>query len=134
LGQYPACDICVGPVRVAGVLTAYGQTFYNYDTSEVEVVVRSLGDGKRISDDQAILISPGAEETDRVASLVLTTDGDVAWIAVSHSLLPSRVRIEVRSGRKVLDSGRTIHPRSLKLHGSLLSWKHGSMTRTARLR
>jgi hypothetical protein len=42
--------------------------------------------------------------------------------------------VKVHRGDVVLDRGRTIHPDSLKLHGTLLSWKHGTQTRTATLR
>lgn len=143
LGQLqPQFGIYVDKVRVAGVFAAFERTFCCSDFSYGEVVVRNLRDGERVSDDPSTLLSTGVEDVDRVSSLVLRADGDVAWITVSRWIVgcnPANPRcvsfgIQVLTGRKVLDSGRTIHPGSLKLHGSLLSWKHGSMTRTARLR
>jgi hypothetical protein len=39
-----------------------------------------------------------------------------------------------RVGPRLLDSGRTIDPRTLKLSGSRLSWRHGKKLRRATLR
>jgi hypothetical protein len=37
------------------------------------------------------------------------------------------------AGAKLLDSGAAIATGSLRLHRSVLSWRHGGATRTARL-
>jgi hypothetical protein len=39
-----------------------------------------------------------------------------------------------RQGHSVLDSGRSIQARSLRLRGSTLTWRDGSGTRSATLR
>lgn len=129
LGRY------VHPVAVAGRLVAYGKQIGGYDFVWAYVRVRNLADGKRLFDSPAITDDPRAEPIERVASLVAAQGGHVAWIAVSTGIGgPSHRIVEVHRRDTVLDSGPRIHPRSLKLHGSLLSWKHGSKTRTARLR
>lgn len=134
LGRLDHCSECIGPVVVAGALAAYGRTFVGIDTSTSEVVVRSLEDGKRVSANPAITGCRRQLEAGQfVGSLVARPDGDVAWIAVSQSITGARCT-QVHSGTQLLDSGRAIAPHSLRLHGSLISWKHGSMTRTARLR
>jgi hypothetical protein len=122
-------------VVVAGTVAAYSDYVGGYDFVDAEVHVRSLADGKRLFDRPAITYEPRAEPVESVDSLVAKPDGHVAWIAVSTGIGgPTHRLVEVHRGRTVLDHGPKIDPHSLKLQGTLLSWKHGSKTRHASLR
>lgn len=137
LGAQPGPDArenVVHPVVVVGRLAAYGSVAWGYDFADAFVIVRNLADGKRLFYGRAITDYQSAEPVESVGSLVAAPDGHVAWIVVAHFVAGGQLRIEVHRGRMVLDDGRTIHAHSLKLHGTLLSWKHGSRTRHARLR
>jgi hypothetical protein len=121
------CNPCVDRVVAAGTLAAYVKSWLGYDNTVCEVIVRRLTDGKRIAAYAAV----GGAEFQAVPSLVARPDGHVAWIGVGHGFSPGTA---VERDGAILDHGFAIHPRSLKLHGTLLSWKHGSKTRHARLR
>jgi hypothetical protein len=72
-----------------------------------------------------------------VASVVVKPDGSAAWIGESHAIGPPHGGTEVHkvtaAGARLLDRGPGIATGSLRLHGALLSWRHGGRTRTARL-
>lgn len=121
------CDPCVRRVVVAGRVAAYVLDWPGYDNNSCDVVVRRLTDGTRL----ATYVAVGGSEFQSVPSLVARPDGHVAWIGVGNG---TGTGTWVHRGRTILDSGRAIHPHSLTLEGTLLSWKHGSKTRTARLR
>jgi hypothetical protein len=118
------CLPCVGRVVVADRIAAYVFGYPGYDSNFCEVVVRRLSDGKRLATYNATRKGPFSS----VPSLVARPDGHVAWIAVGGGIP------EVHRDRTILDSGRKIQPHSLRLHGTLLTWKHGSKTRHARMR
>jgi hypothetical protein len=120
------CDPCVGRVVVPGTVAAYVSCFGGYDNTACAVIVRRLTDGKRL----AAYAAAGGAEFQSVPSLVARSDGHVAWIGVGKGFSAG---IAVRRDGTILDHGRTIDPHSLTLHGTLLSWKHGSETRHARL-
>jgi len=90
----------------------------------------------------------------KIASLRLTADGAIAWIACQSNRFPPQLRNGrgtecYRSGRsasvhkatragsnlrtQLLDRGRRITPSSLRLDGRTLSWKEAGRRRTARL-
>lgn len=139
LGRRGSClrSSAVAPVTVAGRFAAYGLQRCGIDTGSTEVLVRRLTDGRVVHADPAS--SPaGPEGYQAVNSLVLKADGAVAWIATGRSLGRSASLVEVwrvdRSGTlRRLDSGPAIVTGSLRLHGSTLSWRHGSAPRTALL-
>ena len=122
--RQPPCYPCVGRVVVAGKIAAYVLGYPGYDSNFCEVVVRRLADGKRLATYNATRMGPFSS----VPSLVARPDGHVAWIAVGGGIP------EVHRDRTILDSGGTIQPHSLRLHGTLLTWRHGSKTRHARMR
>jgi hypothetical protein len=129
----PQVDDYVSRVVVAGRLAAYASGYKGYDFTSATVVVRNLADGKQLFNSPA-LSNPQAtgETTQSVDSLVVRPDGNVAWIAKWQFYSPP-IGVEVHRRKGMLDHGRTIRSGSLKLHGSLLSWKHGSRTRHAKL-
>jgi hypothetical protein len=126
----PLREDSVSRVVVAGRLAAYASETSGYDFTWATVVVRNLADGTQLFDSPA-LSNPRTtgEGTQSVDSLVVRPDGNVAWIAKWED----GPIVEVHRRKGMLDHGRTIRPGSLELHGSLLSWKHGSRIRHARL-
>jgi hypothetical protein len=122
---------------VAGDLAAFGREECGVDTGSAEVVVKRLTDGKRLLI-AAATTSPGVESFQSVASVVLKRDGAVAWIGTGSSIVRHAHKVEVykadsHGSVRLLDSGLSVAPSSLRLHGSTLSWKHGGSTRTASL-
>jgi hypothetical protein len=128
----PLGEDFVSRVVVAGRLAAYASEISGYDFAWATVLVRNLADGKQLFDSPALSnqLTTG-EGTQSVGSLVVRPDGNVAWIAKWEFLSSPIVEVHRRKG--MLDHGRTILPGSLRLHGSLLTWKHGSTTRHASL-
>lgn len=127
----------VGPVAVAGTDVGYGSTNFGVDTVNSQVVVRNLGDGRQVHAAPATTTSlPESFQT--VDSIVVRSGGAVAWIAEVGSVISHAHEIEVQRvdarGPALLDSGSGIDTRSLRLHGSTLTWRDGSATRTATLR
>lgn len=126
----------VGPVVVAGELAAYASKRCGVDTGFTQVLVRNLRSGKRLSASVAVA-SPGPESFASVDSLVARSDGAAAWIAEASSLGTRQKNVELHRvdahGQSLLDSGTTISPRSLRLHGRTLTWLHAGQTRSSTL-
>jgi hypothetical protein len=138
LGHVSSCIQAhrIYPVRVVGDLSAYGDEVCGVDTGTTSVVVLRLSDGKQLSSDPATTGLVFPESYESIGSLVLRSDGAVAWISVTQSVVGGAAKIEVQKddhGQRLLDSGAAIKPGSLVLHGSMLSWKHGRATRNATL-
>jgi hypothetical protein len=127
----------LGPVAVAGELAAYAVRSCGVDTASTQVIVRRLSDGARLSSRNATEGSTGVESFQSVGSVVVLSDGAVAWIGTSSSIVSHRSITEVleQSGDRVrrLDQGSGIRPGSLTLHGPKLTWKHGGQRRSATL-
>lgn len=128
----------VGPIALAGVDAAFGRTSSGVDVISAEVVVERLTDGVVLRDRSATTANVGPEYAQQVDSVVVKPDGSVAWIGSVSSITSHRDVIQVRksdrTARAALDSGPKIGRRSLRLHGSELSWRDGSATKTAKLR
>jgi hypothetical protein len=124
-------------VRVAGRIAAYGLLRSGVDTGVAIVNVRRLTTGKLLAQRPATT-RVGVEGFRSVDSLVLKSDGAVAWIATARSIGPPKFIRQVQlldgGGFRRLDSGPEVVASSLTLHRSRLSWKHGAATRTATLR
>jgi hypothetical protein len=141
LGSSTNCNLSalVGRVVVVGELVGYARTSCGVDTGSTSVIVRRLTDGRQLSAHAATTNPLGPESFDHVDSIVMTRAGAVAWIAEGNSLVALHARdVEVHSadaaGSFLLDSGSAIQTGSLALHGSRLSWRHASATRSATLR
>jgi hypothetical protein len=123
-------------VRFAGPYVAFEPTI---EAVPGDVGVMNMSTGRRHDYAAARPIENGI--CAEVDSLVLKPDGAVAWIGTNflsplctHPPGPAiEVRAHDRRGLRVLDSAVTIAPRSLRLAGSLLRWKHGGLVRTATL-
>ena len=128
----------VGPVALAGVDVAFGRTYYGVDVVSADVVVENLTDGRILRSNPATVGSFGPESAQQVQSIVVKPDSSVAWIATISSITShsgtTQVRKSDRTERRSLDSGSKIKPGSLRLHRSKLSWRDGSIRKTARLR
>jgi hypothetical protein len=116
---------------VATALTRCG-----VDTGQAEIEVLRLPDGRQLYRHVAIT-SPGPESFSAVTGLVLTAGGTVAWLARSNSIVSHRTRTEVWAGSphrtRLLDSGPQVQSGSLRLAGDTVSWRHGSVRRSAAL-
>jgi hypothetical protein len=129
----------VGPVALAGVDAAYGLATFGVDTGSAQVIVRRLSDGRQLRSAPATQGRLGPESVQAVDALVVKANGAVAWIAEARSIISQRSAViqvarDDARGNSVLDSGTGIDARSLRLHGSSLSWRDGSQTRSATLR
>ena len=126
----------VGPVALAGYDVAFGRASYGVDVVSAEVVVEYLVDG-RVLRDHAATDQYQPEGVQEVNSIVVKPDGAVAWIATDTTLSGAK-DIEARKSDHTrstyLDSGPEVRPESLRLHGSKLTWRDGSTTKSATLR
>jgi hypothetical protein len=95
--------------------------------------VLRVSDRKQLKSLPAITGAIGPEAYQSVDSLVVKRDGSVAWIATVNSIIGRGSDVEVHANGKRLDSGNAIAPKSLKLSGSQLTWRHGTATRSATL-
>jgi hypothetical protein len=139
LGQRATClgTPRVGPVAVAGELAAYGLERCGVDTGFTQVVIRRLTDGRQQRSFVATTNPLGPESYQSVGSLVLKSDGAVAWIGVTSSIVRHGNDIEVHRAEQhaqlLLDSGPGIDPASLRLRRSVLTWRRANRTRRAGL-
>jgi hypothetical protein len=127
-----------GLVRFAGPYVAFVQSVESVAT-DVGVVNLRTGHAHYYQE-----LAPAVEDSvcAEVDSLVLKSDGAVAWIATNflgeicgpvHPGATIEVRVHDRYGLHVLDSGIGIVPASLRLSGSLLAWVDAGQARTATL-
>jgi hypothetical protein len=133
-------SICIGSPEVqapavAGRLAAYGLKTCGIDFGSAEVVVTRLTDGRVLRRAAAVTGPLGAESYQSVDAVVLDPAGAAGWIAEGQSIISHNGAIEVHSldagGARRLDSGRGIDPRSLRLAGTTLSWRHSGRRRSA---
>lgn len=127
----------VAPVALAGIVAGYALSSFGVDTVSAQVVVRDLANGREVHEAAATsVVLPEAFQS--VDAIVVKSDGAVAWISHAGSVVSHRQRTEVHRldtrGPELLDSGSGIAPGSLRLRGSTLTWRHGSVTRRATLR
>jgi hypothetical protein len=103
------------------------------------VIVRNLGDGRLLHAVPATTTAHRPESLESVDSIVVKPDGAVAWIAQTRSIIGRGAailevhRLDIR-GQSLLDVGRSIEARSLRLSGSTVSWQVGAVIRKATLR
>ncbi|MGI8412296.1 MAG: hypothetical protein ACR2QA_07345 [Solirubrobacteraceae bacterium] len=127
-----------GPVRIAGNRIGYGRVMCGIDFLPAEVIVRSLRTGRVIRREPAVTDDSGIEPSESIDAVVLRPGGDVGWIATSaHPAGEGPPVIEVNRasarGAVLLDSGASIAPGSLRLRGSLMTWRDASAVRSAPL-
>jgi hypothetical protein len=125
-------------VAVAGRMVAYGLTAFGVDTGRTNVLVRRLSDGRLLASFSATDLG-FVESFSTVGSIVVKSDGAVAWIGHTSSIVGRGRGTEVfeatvsASSPTRLDSGNAIDPASLRLDGSTLTWRHGGAARHATL-
>ncbi len=125
-------------VRFAGPYVAFVQSI---ESAESDVGVENLRTGHARYYEQ--LAAPiEASVCPEVGSLVLSTDGAVAWIATNflgevcgpeHPRPTIEVRLADRYGLHVLDSGQGIVSTSLRLSGSTIEWVDAGRSRSVTL-
>jgi len=127
----------VGPVQLSGEIVAYGLETCGVDTASSTVVVRDLTSGRRLEDVPASTLPLGPESFVSVESLVLRKGGAVGWIAEGSSITSHVTTYEVHrfehGKSSLLESGSGIHPMSLRLVRSRMSWRDASSTHSASL-
>jgi hypothetical protein len=140
LGSAGFCTMSdrVRPIALSGAVAAYGVQRCGIDTGTAQIVVRRLTDGTRLHTAPATSHNAGAESYQLVGSIVVKADGAVGWIGQSHPIVGhGHEVIEVhridRHGAAELDHGAGIAFESLRLHGSLLSWRNSGVQRSAPL-
>lgn len=137
LGEHSRCSVDL--VTVSGTLAAYGAERCGANNCASRVLVRRLSDDKVVGSFPAFTGPAGRGiSATSVDSLVLNASGAVAWIASGCSIdLPPPDRQVYRAANHrqlLLDKGKTIVPRSLRLHGATLTWRHSRSTKSATLR
>jgi hypothetical protein len=137
LGNATACIAAarVDRTALAGSIVAYGVDRCGVDAGYTTVVVRRLSDGKRLHS-YAAVGGPGLVESyQSIGSIVVKRGTAVAWVGAERSIIGRGSWVEVdgvqHGKRTLLDSGTGIIGSSLRLRGSMLSWRHASATRTA---
>jgi hypothetical protein len=128
------------PYALRGNYVAYRQEIRHADTGRlsVDLDVLDLRDGSTRHHVKQIFDHAGKTGINRIQatlpSLVLKSNGSVAWIAmVPWSYLRDVYRLDSR-GVKLLDRDAQIQRHSLRLHGSQLSWIRDAKSRTADLK
>lgn len=145
--SYTLGSYTVGPgqtrvvaVALAGPVAAYGLSTFGVDTVSAAIVVRRLTDGKQLVQRPAFVGVLPPEFTVLVESVVVKRDGSVAWIVEGGSIISAEKTTEVvavsHGQERLLDSTAAgiIDPKSLRLHGSKLTWTRGGAQRSATLR
>jgi hypothetical protein len=122
---------CGGPQRevLDGPLVAYEEGGGGEVANTYLVVVRNLRTGRMIHK-----LPTGTPVTPRpywvgigpTTTLVVKSDGAVAWIVETGYPTEYQVHAVDKSGSRVLASGATIEPSSLALAGSTLYWTQGN--------
>jgi hypothetical protein len=128
----------LGPFALAGAVAAYASRTCGVDTATSQVVVRRLsGGGALLSSNPALDTSSGVESFESVGSIVVRSDGAVAWIGSSSSVATHQSITEVLAysggALRRLDQGPSIRDASLALHGSILTWEDGAARQSAPL-
>lgn len=119
---------------LAGTMVAYGKESIPgaqapSDIGSVNLVlVRNLRTG-RVAHNMPTGTAPnGSANTGvgKISSMVLKSDGSVAWIAGGEaSPVEYQVRVVDRRGERLLASGADVGTQSLRLKGSRISWTQG---------
>jgi hypothetical protein len=111
------------------------------DSHRLSVTARNLHSGQR----KSCFVASGSHSprsTGRVTSIVLKSNGSLAWCGHARfgesdeirRHFPTREVVACDSqGERLLDSGPGIDLHSLSLHGSTLTWTNAAETRTALL-
>jgi len=122
--------------RLTAPYAAYVRVFCGVGSCTPLIEVRDLRDGHRFRNlDVSSETLPGRAR--EVADLELKANGSVAWIVDRFEFMGSPHTIDVvavdSAGRRVLDSGTDVDPKSLTLTGSTLTWVKSGATRSASL-
>ncbi len=143
-------DEGVTHVKLAGSVAAYEKLYiggYESERAEWRVTVLNLRNGRilhRASTGEPLAPLPEYVGVGQVVSLVLKSNGSVAWIAddyqrsrpfgVSGLEVPYFDVYELdRTGTRLLASGADIDPHSLVLAGSIVYWTQGGKSFSAPL-
>ena len=136
-------------LRIRGNFIAYVYVLIDGDLESVTVQLLNLADPTP----RPQVTEAGFKGFEKVASLRLTIDGTIAWIAcwAPPQLINGKGKACYRTGRRalvikarpvghairlreeILDRGQTITPSSLRLRGRTLTWRKAGRRQTAQL-
>jgi hypothetical protein len=129
----------VSHFRLAGHDVAFVVNHDGAFGSPAEIRVINLRTRHTVSHHDAV-VKAGARREDQVGSLVVSRSAATAWIVRSTTPGPSPSRalrqVDIaapRSAARTVDSGPSIAPWSLRLHGCRVVWRDGGHRRTAPL-
>ena len=115
--------------RLAGPYAAFAQDACpmgcGYTVNAVD-----LRNGRNVRSSPAGVPGPGSPYGGPASDLVLKANSSLAWISAGN---PARVFALDSLGRRQLDSGAGIDPRSLELNGSALTWVKAGAPRSSTL-
>jgi hypothetical protein len=123
------CEVFGDPLRVCVALGA------PQSPSSHLVMVRDLRSGRLVH--RVAVSAPSAGEGVQVGvaarSIAVKADGSVAWIADTTRSPRYEVHEADRSGTRVVALGSDIDPASLRVRGSAIHWRQGTMPFSAPL-
>jgi hypothetical protein len=122
---------------VAGTLAALNINTCSLTSSESEIALVDLRTGRVAFASPPTSLQFDPDAYDAIRGMAVTAAGRLAWVAVrvAHG---ANVAVEVRRRARdpkaspvLLDGSTDIDPRSLRRTGSLLTWRHGAVLRSA---
>jgi hypothetical protein len=129
-------DETIETPRLTAPYVAYVSIECGVGSCTPSIAVRDLRDGALFRHLEVSSESLPGRPRD-VESLVLKANGSVAWIVSRAGFMGSPSAVDViavdTTGRRVLDSGVDVDPKSLALTGSTLTWRKGGAARSASL-
>jgi hypothetical protein len=139
LGTVPNCiRPCGGPEQeiLGGPLVAYGEASGDETERFYRVIVRNLRTGhviREVPTGTPVPPSNAVVGAGPVTSIVLKSDGAVAWVLETGSPTTYQVHAVDKNGSRILASSGDIDPSSLALAGNTIYWTQGSTAMSARL-
>lgn len=136
----------IGHEVLGGTMVAYEEfagaaNFEGLTEASWLVIVRDLRSGRllhKVATGTRVKARAGFVGVGRAASIVVRSDGAVAWIAENYERSGREKYFEVhaadKKGSRVLAAGTRIDLRSLRLTGSTVSWKQRGRTSSAVLK
>jgi hypothetical protein len=124
---------------VAGTLAALNVNTCGLASSESRIALVTLRDGHVVFASTPLSTPGDPDGHDAIRGMVLTPRGRMAWLAVRLArggIVAAEVRRRAHGPDRhsiVIDSGSDVDPRSLRRHGSRVSWVKGGVARSAEL-
>ena len=124
---------------VAGTFAALNVNTCGLASSESRIALVTLRNGHVVFASEPLSTPGDPDGYDAIRGMVVTPRGRMAWVAVRIArgvVVAAEVRRRAHGPDRrsvLLDSGSDIDPRSLRRHGSRVSWVKGGVARSAAL-